>query len=90
MKQYAFYQSRFHAFYLTQNARILHIISMLIGPHITSLCGICLRILAKSWGNYGGIFGKFLKEVLEVFEQLFAHAYSFLCKQLPCPSEKGL
>ena len=28
----------------------------------------------KKLGNYGGISGKFLKEVLEVFEELLAHA----------------
>ena len=36
---------------------------------------ICLRIMRKSWGIMGDNSGKFLKEFLEVFEELLAHAY---------------
>ena len=48
---------------------------MLIGPYITPLCRICLRIIGKTWGIMGGISGKFLKGFLEVFEEVLAHAY---------------
>ena len=45
--------------YSTQNSCILLIISMLIGPYITSLCRTCLIIIGKSLGIMGGISGKF-------------------------------
>ena len=47
---------------------------MLISPYITPLCRICLKIICKSWGILEGISRKFLKEFLEVFEELLAHA----------------
>ena len=60
--------------YSNQIRCILLIISMLIGPYITPLCRICLRIIGKSWGIMGAISGKFLKDFSEVFEELLAHA----------------
>ena len=53
--------------YSTQNTCILLIISMLIGPYITPLCRICLRIIGKCWGIMGGHFWEIPKRILGTF-----------------------
>ena len=68
--------------YSTQNMYITLLQCRLV--HISLHYVDCVENYRQKLGNYGGVSGKFLKEFLEVFEELLAHAYSWILARIKC------